>query len=236
MPALAALEGLKLIPGTKEGICRVSFQDHLVKSNLTWDRYIRLNAAARVINDLKEESDTVLDIGGLDGALALFMPSTIVEVIDLATTGSDFATMEIDDGMFDIVAAIDVLEHVHPDERDAFLSKLARVARKMIILNYPSIQSSQAQEAVLGVCENEFIRQHVDWKLPETGWVMGYLSALGFRCEAAEYGNIALWAGQFIASQMADANAAALNRYLIENHLDEPFTKPLYRLVVCVRD
>lgn len=236
MSAMKLLEGLKLIPGSNEGICRVSFDDHKVKSNLTWDRYIRLNAAARVINDLKDEKSTVLDIGGFEGALALFLPSTHVEVIDPVTTGGDFASVDIEDGMFDIVSAIDVLEHIHPDQRDVFLSKLTRVARKIIILNYPSIQSKEAQEAVLAACDNKFVREHVEWPLPETGWVMGYLSALGFRCEAAEYGNIALWAGQFVASQMAGSNASELNRYLIENHSDEPFSKPLYRMVVCMRN
>ncbi|MDX2107745.1 MAG: class I SAM-dependent methyltransferase [Candidatus Melainabacteria bacterium] len=236
MSAMKLLEGLKLIPGSKEGICRVSFDDHMVKLDLTWDRYIRLNAAARVINDLKDEKSTVLDIGGFEGALALFLPSTHVEVIDPVTTGGDFASVDIEDETFDIVSAIDVLEHIHPDQRDAFLLKLTRVARKIIILNYPSIQSKEAQEAVLAACDNQFVREHVEWPLPETGWVMGYLSALGFRCEAAEYGNIALWAGQFVASQLAGSNASELNRYLIENHSDEPFSKPLYRMVVCMRN
>lgn len=236
MSAMKLLEGLNLIPGSKEGICRVSFDDHKVKSDLTWDRFIRLNAAARVINDLKDEKSTVLDIGGFDGALALFLPSTHVEVIDPVTTGGDFSSIELEDGVFDIVSAIDVLEHIDPDKREVFLSKLTRVARKIIILNYPSIQSKEAQEAVLAACDNQFVREHVEWPLPETGWVMGYLAALGFRCEAAEYGNIALWAGQFVASQLVGANASELNRYLIENHSDEPFTKPLYRMVVCMRN
>ncbi len=236
MSPIKPLEGLKLIPGTQEGICRVTFQDDDVKAQLPYDRYIRLNAAARVINDLKEEVSTVLDIGGFDGALALFIPETHVEIIDPFTTGGDFMEMDIADGLYDIVTAIDVLEHIEPSKREDFLTKLTKVAKTLILINYPSIQSYEAQHVVLAACDNQFIREHVEWKLPESGWVMGYLSAHGFRCEAAEYGNIALWAGQFISTQLAGPKAAELNKYLIENHLDEPFTKPLYRMVVCKRE
>lgn len=236
MSAIMPLEGLKLIPGTQEGICRVSFQNVSVNERLRWDRYIRLNAAARVINDLKEESSTVLDVGGFDGALALFVPDVHVEVIDPITTGGDFMKMEIPDGFYDIVSAIDVIEHLEPSLREDFLTKLTRVAKKLILINYPSLQSLDAQKAVLVACDNQFIKEHVHWKLPETGWVMGFLSGLGFRCESADYGNIALWAGQFVASQMANEKADELNKYLIEHHLDEPFTKPLYKMVVCKRE
>lgn len=236
MSSIMPLEGLRLSPGTQEGICRVSFQDTKVKETLRWDRYIRLNAAARVINDLKEEASTVLDVGGFDGALALFVPDTHVEVIDPVTTGGDFMKMEIPDQFYDIVCAIDVLEHVEPSLREDFLAKLSRVSKNLVLINYPSLQSLDAQKAVLVACDNQFIKEHVAWKLPETGWVMGFMSAHGFYCESADYGNIALWAGQFVASQLGYEKADELNKYLIEQHLDEPFTKPLYKMVVCKRE
>lgn len=230
------IEGVELLPADSAGVSRGRVLDAEAKKALSWDRYVRLKAAANAISNLSLQDRTILDVGGYDGALALFLPEFELDLVDPATTGVSFLHAQIAAESYEVVTAIDVLEHIVPTERSRALTAICRVARKYVVLNYPCQQSKQAQELVLKATNNPLIREHVQWELPDSDWVLATVANLGFRGYAMPHTNLAVWLGQYLTLNLVPEAAPALNRYLIESHHEEPFSVPLYHLVVCERD
>jgi hypothetical protein len=217
------------------GICAVHIEKSKAcqaRQELSWDRYVRLQAAADAIQQHCPANSRILDAGGYDGALALFLPEHEVHLVDPATTGTSLLATNARDRSYAAVVAIDVLEHIAPVERRLALHELARIAASHLILNYPCADSRPAQELVLALTGNSLIAEHVHWPLPDTDWVVAELEQLGFASTWQAHASQAVWVGQYLASNLAPAAAAQLNRFLVAQHGNEPWTKPLYHLVV----
>lgn len=226
------IAGVKLVP-TSFGVSAVSVSDPKGIDHLSWDRYVRLNASATAV--METQCKTVLDVGGYDGALAFFLPEAAIDLIDPATTGGSIIDLPVTEQSYDCVVAVDVLEHVPPEDRTQALSELARVAKSHIVLNYPCRDSRDAQKLVLGLTNNPLVREHVDWELPDSDAVLNELNTLGFVGTIKPHTSIAIWLGQYITLNCAPEAARALDHYLVQHHVDEPFSAPLYHLLVCVR-
>lgn len=207
--------------------------DHEARFQLPWDRFARLKTVSDSLR--KSKARSVLDVGGFDGALALFLESTQIDVIDPATTGGSILNLPVADQSYDAVASIDVLEHIDPKERLTALTELARVANRTLVLNYPCRESKSAQELVLKLTGNSLIREHVEWELPDSDEVLGTLSALGFDGTITAHTSMAVWIGQFVASNLVPDISFALNSYLNRNCVEETNAKPLYHLIYCHR-
>lgn len=216
-------------------IASIIVTDHDARYDLSWDRFVRLNAAAEAIKKVADRQARILDVGGFDGALALFLPDFEIDLIDPATTSGSIFTAEIANDRYDIVVSIDALEHVHPQRRMEFLDKIASIAGASIILNYPCRQSDEAQKLVLEATGNSLIEEHVDFGLPDTELVMDSLKALGFTCELLPHASLAIWTSQYITQHNSPETAKKLNRHLVNHHSLEPFSTPLYHLLICKR-
>ena len=228
--------GLELEPSASSGIARVRVIDPGQALCLPWDRYVRLKAVADQVRSLAGGVGMrVLDVGGFDGALALFLPGMEIDLIDPATTGGAIAEIICADRAYDVVCAVDVLEHVEPSEREAALSECARVARTHLILNYPSQESLEAQALMLELTGNDLVRQHVEWPLPASVAIAGQIEKLGFSCRVVPHGSVAVWLGQYLAQHLSAEAGARLNRLLVARHAGEPFSLPLYHLVTASR-
>jgi len=227
------IPGLLLEPLSLQGIARAKVIDATTKDDLSWDRYVRLKRAAEAV--AATPSIKILDAGGYDGAIALFLPDVQVDVIDPATTGGSILNIPADDNSYDAVVAVDLLEHIEPTSRSKALSELARVARNRVILNYPCRDSKEAQELALKLTNNSLIREHVEWELPDSNWVLDELAKYGFRGIITPHTSIAVWLGQYVTLNLSPEAAKELNRHLVSNYADEPTTKSLYHLVVCKR-
>ncbi|MBY0547773.1 MAG: class I SAM-dependent methyltransferase [Candidatus Obscuribacterales bacterium] len=228
-------DGVELLPTLQEGIYSVHTTEQADAKSLSWDRYVRLNAAAEASKALALSEKRLLDVGGYDGALALFLPEFNVDLIDQATTGASILQAPAADKSYELVTAIDVLEHIPPRDRQAALGELARMSSRFIVLNYPCSESKNAQELVYRQTNNSLIKEHVEWELPNTEQVLNTMQQLGFRGHVIGHSSVAIWVGQYITLALAPQAAKELNRYLIENHADEPFSIPLYHLLVCER-
>lgn len=228
-------DGVELLPTKQVGIYSVHLTDQADAKNLSWDRYVRLNAAAQASKALELREKRLLDIGGYDGALALFLPEFKVDLIDPATTGASILQAPVEDNGYELVTAIDVLEHIAPLDRHAALVELARISSRFIVLNYPCSESNNAQELVYRATKNSLIKEHVEWPLPNTEQVLDTMHQLGFRGHVIGHSSVAIWVGQYLTLALAPQAAKDLNRYLIENHADEPFSIPLFHLLVCER-
>jgi hypothetical protein len=165
----------------------------------------------------------ILDAGGYDGALAFFLPGVVIDVIDPATTGGSVLQMAVADGFYDAVVAVDVLEHIDPVDRAKALSEFARLTRKHLILNYPCQDSKDAQELALKLTNNTLIREHVQWELPDSDWV---LAEYGFSGNVMPHTSIAIWLGQYVTLSLVPDAAKELNEHLVEQYADEPCSRP----------
>jgi len=220
-----------LEPGELKGVARVVVDDVSAKNELSWDRFVRLKRAAEAT--VRTSATTILDAGGYDGAIAFFLTDAVIDVIDPATTGGSVLEIPAADSSYDAVVAVDVLEHIEPKDRAKALSEFARVARQSVILNYPCRESKQAQELALKLTNNSLVREHVEWELPDSDWVLGELAKYGFKGKVHPHTSIAIWLGQYVTLNLVPEAAKELNRHLVGHHTEEPTTKPLYHLLVC---
>jgi hypothetical protein len=81
------------------------------------------------------EAVSILDVGGGDGALSLFLPEVRYMLAEPTTNGISadaFAPKS-----FDVVVACHVLEHVSGDARTAFMEMLSSRARRHFLLLNP---------------------------------------------------------------------------------------------------
>lgn len=228
------ISGVDLVP-RETGVASVRVNDASSKMALSWDRYVRLNAAANAVLNCAVSS--VLDVGGFDGALGLFLPDLQIDLVDPATTGGSILEIPVGDASYDAVVAVDVLEHIRPDDRVKALSELVRVSAHCIILNYPCADSLHAQQLVFELTNNALIKEHVEWPLPDTDWVLAELAQHGFRGTVTAHASVAVWLGQYLTTTLGGDDAGAkLNRHLVTHYASESGSRALYHLLVCQRD
>lgn len=232
---ISIIKGVELVSTDRPGISTVVVKDSSKRLDLSWDRFVRLKAAAEAIKQICTIDHRILDLGGYDGALALFLEEYAVELIDPATTGSSLLQQIASPSSYDLVAAVDVLEHIAPVERKNALQELSLIARKFIVLNYPCRETTEAQKIILQASNNPLIREHVEWELPDTKEVVAQMEELGYSAKVTAHASLAVWLGQYLTLNLAPESAEEMNRYLVERHADEPFSTPLYHMIVCTR-
>ncbi len=232
---IKSIVGVELAISDTPGIRRVVVKDRSTRA-LSWDRFVRLKAAAEAIMQIADSKTTILDVGGFDGALALFLQDHEIDLIDPATTGASLLQQPAGALSYDVVTAIDALEHIAPQERESTLQEMAKIARELIVLNYPCRETAEAQNLVLKATNNPLVREHVEWELPDTDNVVALMQGLGFSAKVKPHASLAVWLGQYLTLNLAPETAQEMNRYLIDHHSDEPFSTPLYHLVVCSRE
>lgn len=179
----------------------------------TWtsfDRYDRYVEIARLVrSSLGPGAHRVLDVGDTAGYLTLLEPELWVVGLDIALEAErldgnrpllgDGSRLPFADDTFDAVVSSDVLEHVLPDRRGAFLAELRRVSRELVVVAAPfdSPGVAGAEDLVrryaalaLGAPQPQ-LEEHRERGLPNLdGSLAGLLAAGG---EGAVIGNGNLW-------------------------------------------
>jgi len=204
---------------------------------LPWDRFMRLRTAAdhlrRVVGP--ERKVRVLDVGGFDGAIAMFAPAHDFDLIDPATTDGSGLRIPVGDRAYEAVVCIDVIEHLPSAERPQLLAELARVSGGLCLINFPNRATMPAQKLVFALTDDSYVQEHIELDLPEKISVIEQMTAHGFDCLAIPSTSLALWVAQFTLYKLAPEAAAKVSRYLVEAHREEPFSVPLYFLIICTR-
>jgi hypothetical protein len=145
-----------------------------------FDRYQRFRAVADLLSGLERAPNglLILDVGGFDGEFAKFLPGDRVRPWGELIRPEN-GPLPFKDGSFDVVVALDVLEHVIPEERPFFLAETARVASRALVLSFPVHEASEVEEFVLGLTGNPWLAEHRIFGLPRPADVEAVLDTLG---------------------------------------------------------
>ncbi len=227
---LALNAGVELKPTATPGISRANIIDATKRFELTWDRFLRLHNTAEAVKQKVEKSVSILDVGGFDGALAMFLNEYPVDVIDPITTGGTGHSITADS--YDVIVSIDALEHVPPDERKSFSRQLSNAARQHLFINFPGQHTAAAQKLVFELTDNPLVKEHVMWQLPVRNQVRDWVEEAGFEVDTKQHTSLAQWISQYLLQTMAPDVAARANRHLLEHHLEDPIGTPLYDLII----
>src|SRR5207344_1214559 len=133
----------------------------LAAARLPFDRYQRYALAARVVRAAVPAGPVrVLEVGAnVHGDLGRFLPGANVVRLDLTAPADgqpfvrgDGAAIPFRTGAFDLVLALDVLEHVPAAHRRAFVAEAVRVASRGVVIAAP-FQSIEVESHEAGVNE-----------------------------------------------------------------------------------
>ncbi|MBI4214658.1 methyltransferase domain-containing protein [archaeon] len=204
-------------------------------SAIEFDRFMRINAVAECVNKLKLKKDTlILDVGGFDGAFALFVPELKVWVIDPQTTGGSGLSIPFPDKHFEVVVSIDALEHLPREDRPKLLQELIRVTRTKLFVNFPEARSTNAQKAVLSTISNKFIQEHVNYQLPTREETTSFLKKISpnIKITALSHVNIYSWLAWFVLFHTDKQRGLQVSKFLKQN-ANESTPPFLYDLLSC---
>lgn len=182
----------------------------------TYDQYQRYRVLKEFLNVFYPGGHiTVLDVGGLSPdrtGQSYWLPiksvapgpATALDVVPWDEPGyvrGDGRSLPFEDGSFDVVCALDVLEHIPPDGRERFLKELARVSKSAVFVSAP-FQSSEIQTAedllasqiknLYGTIQRQ-LQEHKQFGLPEREFVSQTLGALIPAGADFSYGSLRTW-------------------------------------------
>jgi Methyltransferase domain len=218
---------------------------------LPFDQYQRYWVAAELLRRIGVGPGArVLEVGGAPGPLEAFMPEYTLVVSDVQGKQdgryllADGAALPFPDGSFDVVLALDVLEHVPAAHRGPFLAEARRVAADVVLLSAPFAdpELELAEEAL-----NEFIRarfqgdfptldEHADNGLPVLDSTVDSFDASGWAAATLPSGYLPHWlAGMLVHHELLATGVGHLGKLhayynLMISPLDQ--REPAYRHVV----
>jgi hypothetical protein len=186
-------------------------------NDLNFDTCERLRHLDWLLDQLGIGDGTrVLDVGGYPGYMARAFPRRKVVTADMYANGhppyvkASGAALPFPDKIFDVTIACDVLEHVPPQYREAFLTELARVSARAVVVAGPYTTPGAARaEATVRTLLPEsspaqmWLAEHAECGLPSMDRTLSaFTSAGAVGVAALPVGSLTEWI-LFFAGQAA---------------------------------
>lgn len=148
--------------------------------SLPYDIYER----HRRVGEFIGSRETVLDVGGQLNLLSYFCNAEKITVANVSGSqeNSDVEIkgdrLPFKSNSFEVVCAIDVLEHIKSTKRQSFIKDLMRVAEKKVIISFPlgtqsHIEYEKKLQKVLSQkgLDVTYLNEHIKFGLPTPGEV-----------------------------------------------------------------
>lgn len=211
---------------------------------MIFDQYSRYKACSYLLRQTGfVAGNSVLDIGsGPECLFGKFMPDTTMSYVDpLIPIGSGqgriignvFAS-ELDGQSFDCVSAVDVLEHVPPEYRQAFLERMSLLGKNTLILGFPTSDSSDALEtdkalddqyrAIFGH-DYSWLEEHYRYGLPSLAETVEQLTQMGWHCQSVGHGH-APWIRELLGFVICVWDIPSLSNVVLA--ISAKFNRELY--------
>ncbi len=221
-------------------------------TRLPFDIYQRYERAAHVGRLLRPSS--LLDVGGCIGESTGHLATSydfFAEGTSERVMSSDFRQCDhpdhlpcdaldhpLSDHAFDMVVSMDVLEHIQPDQRKAFLGELDRLAHRWILVGAPfrSPEVQQAEQALSSVLmkDHRFLSEHRDLGLPDAELVVRFARSRDYRLWQLANARLENWLAlqslNHLVFSMRDARSSwELNRLYSRDLFGRDHGLPCYR-------
>jgi SAM-dependent methyltransferase len=136
----------------------------------TWERHL-------IVADLVGTPADLIDVGGLPGQLARFLPDTRVLAVNVQEPADLVVPKDrlpFADGAFEAATSLDVLEHIPAPDRPRFVAEVLRVARRRAVLCCPlgSPEHRAAEEEIsawyreIAHADHPWLAEHIINQLP----------------------------------------------------------------------
>ena len=180
----------------------------------TFDQFQRYGIAARAIEHLKIHGQTlsILEVGAnTHRILGKLLPHDRITYLDREIPAEmqgtsdvlvgDATDLDMSDGAFDIVIALDVFEHIEPAHRADFLRHICRVSRIGTLLGAPFASAAviKAENEASAFWDGLFqtpyrwLVEHAENGLPDLVQTKRQLGDLGMECVHFGHGNLGVW-------------------------------------------
>lgn len=171
---------------------------------LSYERYLRLSAAASVLLQLRPEiknggaAPSILKLGTADGALARFLPGWKLHVLcDTQTASVSDKPGPVPDVLpdqsFDVVVALGVLEGVNSVGRERLLKELARLCRYLCVVDLPSKDLVKAWPQILDLTLDAEMQRSQSIGLPDSASIGALFGGAGFHCKSFLHTSLEVW-------------------------------------------
>ncbi len=172
-----------------------------------FDQYQRHRDVQIVIAQLAAEQPQlqILDVGGVH-LTRHFLPEHAIVVTNLrqdeaTQVQSSGAALPFADQSFDVVMAVDTLEHIPPEKRPAFVRELTRVAAKYVLVTGPFASPLNAEaEQILDTyilrtsgVRHYYLAEHLTFGLPDVHQLTSQLAESGYTVTASPSGHTGRW-------------------------------------------
>jgi len=224
---------------------------------LPFDQYQRYKIVSDALEALRANKApfTILEVGGSPGQIRGFLPEDKIFILDEVSSGAanfirgDGAALPFEDKAFDISISVDVLEHIAPTRREAFISELKRVSKSYVLIAAPFMsKATETAESllfdVIKAANNEehaFLKEHIKYGLPEKAEVLERLGAADWETIAVPNGALKRWLPMMALSlyiggdEFLQGLSERINSFYNSSYYDDDNMEPSYRhlLVAC---
>jgi len=194
--------------------------------SLPFDLYQRYRLAAEALDRLRVPDETfeVLEVGGHPGYSRKFLAQDRIIVTDILSSGNDLdmvssaESLPFPDHSFPVTLAVDVLEHVAPDQRAEAVSEMARVSSEAVLIAAPFEYglARSAEKLVFDFIkewlgyEHKYLKEHLEHPAPGLVETESELVRLGFDTVVIPNGALERWLVMMLGYYYFDGFSGAM--------------------------
>ncbi len=240
-----------------------------------FDQYQRYRGVCEVILDVLGEAELrkapirLLDVGSnVLNLFPEFLQGDVAQVVRCDFLAPEAAGIDLDDASyvqleagqplpfeddaFDVVVALDVLEHMPLVDRDRFVADCGRVAGKLVVLTAPRGSVDADVEAAEDLANNlyrryfgknhEFLREHRAFGLPTAEAIHQSARRAGLDCRSVQNSYLPTWVGMMLLGNRLFAASAPnslfeeFNTFFNRRYYRDTFARPGYRQIYAIAD
>ena len=146
--------------------------------------------ASRVHALFPSQHARIVDVGGGEGVLSLFLPKCDYALAEPSVNG--LLVSHFPEHSFDIAVACHVFEHIPANQKKEFLRQMCSVARRTVLLLGPIETGEHLTDAtalIYKITGADWAREHLDCGIPSLDLITGFAAEQGIPCQVSPSGN-----------------------------------------------